>query len=108
MVLVLSILSSYIAYLNAKCCMDTSPEEPEAVVGAAVVSDAVLLVESSARARSVREGARGSPLPRPLPSLLTRPRGSSSRFPRPTTLPAAESKKETVCVLGHMSFITYS
>lgn len=97
MVLVFLILSNDIAHLDAKCCMDTSPEEPEAVMGAAVASDAVLLVESSARARSVRDGARGSPLPRPLPSLLTRPRGRSSRFPRPTTLPAAESKMETAC-----------
>lgn len=94
--------------------MVTSPEELEAVVGAAVVSEAVLLVvESSAKARSVREGASGSPLPRPLPSLLTRPRGSSSRFPRPTTFPKLQQQKEstgekeTVCILGQMYYIIY-
>lgn len=46
---------------------------------------------SSASAKSVIEGARGSPLPLPVPSLLTRPRGWTSMLPSGKTLPRRES-----------------
>ena len=48
---------------------------------------------SSASAKSVMEGARGSPLPLPVPSLLTRPKGCTSMFPNGRTLPE-EGRKE--------------
>lgn len=54
---------------------------------------------SSASAKSVMEGARGSPLPLPVPSLLTRPRGWTSMLPSGRTLPEEKGKGEH-CLLG--------